>query len=282
MIMPGLDRLRRSAAAVAIAVAGACGVAQAGEDASPWDTHDRSAVRLIAGSPGAQAFLRAGIEITLKKGWHTYWRYPGDAGVPPRFDFTTSQNVDTVRVLWPAPRRIAEEGLSVIGYTDDVILPLVIVPRDRSKPAMLGLKIDYAVCERLCVPAHGTAQLALPRAPSSQDDALMQALARVPKKRALGEGSSLAIKSIAREAGSTRARVIIDVAGPANVDVFVEGPSPEWALPLPLAVTPSPPGLQRFAFALDGAPPGAQYEGAAITLTAVAPDDAIETSAAIP
>ncbi len=71
----------------------------------------RSAVRLIAGSqPAGAAVIRAGIEIKLKPGWHTYWRYPGDAGVPPRFDFQGSKNVKAVEVLWPAPQRIPEAG----------------------------------------------------------------------------------------------------------------------------------------------------------------------------
>ena len=282
MIMCGFDRLRRSAAVVAIAVAAVCGIGRAAGDASPWDGNDRTAVRLIAGSSGAQEFIRAGIEIRLKPGWHTYWRYPGDAGVPPRLDFTASQNVDTVRVLWPAPRRLTEEGLSVIGYAEDVILPLVVVPRDRTKPAMLRLAIDYAVCERLCVPTQATAELALTGAPSSHDDMLVQALGRVPKRLALGEASPLAVKSIARESASTPARVIIEVAGPANVDVFAEGPSPEWALPLPTALAPSAPGVARFAFALDGAPPGMRYEGALITITAVMAGEAVETVVPIP
>ena len=111
-------------------------------------TPARSAVRLIAGSSrhAAARRRRAGIEIRVKPGWHTYWRYPGDAGVPPRFDFAGSQNVKAVDVLWPAPQAIPEEGLTVIGYTDNVILPLAVVPQNRAKPVTLRLKLDYAVC----------------------------------------------------------------------------------------------------------------------------------------
>ena len=107
--------------------------------------------------------MRAGIEIRLKQGWHTYWRYPGDAGVPPRFDFTGSQNVKSVEVLWPAPRRLPEAGLDTIGYDRDVILPLRVTPQDQAKPVMLQVKADYAICEKLCVPAQTKAGLALSR-----------------------------------------------------------------------------------------------------------------------
>src|SRR6185369_1892378 len=105
------------------------------QDASRWDGDARSAARLIAGTQRLAAAMRAGIEIKLKSGWHTYWRYPGDAGVPPQFDFKASQNVRQVEVLWPAPERLPEfSGLTVVGYDRDVILPLRVVPQDPAKP----------------------------------------------------------------------------------------------------------------------------------------------------
>jgi len=202
--------------------------------------------------------------------------------------------VKSVDVLWPAPQRLAEAGGVAIGYVNNVIFPLRIVPADAGKPVVLRLKLDYAVCEKLCVPAEARAELALNgRAPaqrlssaqgllsqgaSPQDAALSAAEARVPRKLRLGEGAPLAVRSVRRDLGAPRSRVIVDVATPPGADValFAEGPSAEWALPVPMAIDGAPPGLQRFAFDLDGAPPGAKYEGAAITLTAVAGDQAIE------
>src|SRR6516162_9605603 len=268
MRISGFERLRRTAAPGAIGICAlsliAAGNASAAEDASRWDGDSRSAVRLIAGS-AAGSVLRAGVEIRLKSGWHTYWRYPGDAGVPPRFDFTGSQNVKAVDVLWPAPQPIPEHDLVTIGYTGDVILPLAVVPENAAKPVKLRLKLDYAVCAALCVPAEGKAELEA-------------AEARVPKKTVLGEGTTLAIKSVRREDAAGRGRVIVDVAAPAGprVALFAEGPTSDWALPVPKGVDGAPAGLQRFAFALDGAPPGATYDGAAIALTAVAGNIAIE------
>jgi DsbC/DsbD-like thiol-disulfide interchange protein len=279
----GSDILRRTAAAFAIGALGGINCVAAADGTSPWDGDARSAVRLIAGSPagGGTAGLRAGIEIRLKPGWHTYWRYPGDAGVPPRFSFAGSQNLQTVDVRWPAPQRIPEQGLTVIGYAGDVILPLVIVPLNATKPVKLRLELDYAVCEKLCVPAEGKAELMLPASRAVRDSALADAEARVPKKRALGEGSTLAIRSVRREHGPVRGRVTVEVAAPfaSSVALFAEGPTPEWALPVPVTENGAPTGLQRFAFDLDGAPPGAHYAGAAITLTAVAGKQAIEVTA---
>jgi DsbC/DsbD-like thiol-disulfide interchange protein len=276
-----IGRVRRSVAACTIAF-GACGaLALAGEDASSWDGDTRGAIRLIAGSSQEGSPLRAGIEIRLKLGWHTYWRYPGDAGVPPQFDFAGSRNVSAVTVQWPAPRRMVEHGLSVIGYDESVILPLVIVPQNRAEPVTLRLKAEYALCEKLCLPAQGAAQLVLGAGNSPSDAALAKAALRVPKKRGLGETGQLVIRSVRREGTGPQSRVMIDVAAPAGtpVELFAEGPAPDWTLPVPLADGAPAGGLQRFAFDLDGAPPGASYAGAVLTITAVAGHEAIEVRA---
>src|ERR1700753_1702320 len=72
------------------------------QDASPWIRDGHSAIRLLAGSRSGTVLL-GGIAIQLQPGWKTYWRTPGDSGVPPRFDFSKSENIEAVTVLWPAP-----------------------------------------------------------------------------------------------------------------------------------------------------------------------------------
>lgn len=285
MTMQSLRPGRSVAAVLLVMGAAAMGAdqtraADSTDNASPWDGDARSAVRLIAGArpSGQGAPLRAGVEIRLKPGWHTYWRYPGDAGVPPRFDFAGSQNVKTVEVLWPAPRRLPEAGLDTIGYDRDLILPLQVTPQDEGKPVRLRVKVGYAICEKLCVPADSKAELALTGGPGAQDAALTAAEARVPRKAALGAAAALAVRAIRREDGGGRPRVVVDMAVPAgaSVDLFAEGPTPEWSLPLPAPVDGAPAGLRRFMFELDGAPPGVAYGGAVISLTAVTDGDAIE------
>jgi len=287
MLLVGAAALGSAVLGAAVVGAAVVGADQAwaadsisADSASPWDGDARSAVRLIAGGrPSAQgAPLRAGVEIRLKPGWHTYWRYPGDAGVPPRFDFAGSQNVKAVEVLWPAPRRLPEAGLDTIGYDRDVILPVRVTPQDEAKPVRLQIKIGYAICEKLCVPADSKAELALTGGPGAQDAALAAAEARVPRKAELGAAAALAVRSIRRENGGGRPRIVVDMAVPAGVsaDLFAEGPNPEWSLPLPAPVDGAPAGLRRFVLELDGAPPGVTYEGAMISLTAVTNGDAIE------
>jgi DsbC/DsbD-like thiol-disulfide interchange protein len=246
-------------------------------DASPWHTDSHSAVRLIAGD-SKQSVLSAGIEIELGSGWKTYWRYPGDSGVPPRFDFAQSENVKAVTVHWPAPHRFTDESGNTIGYKERVVFPLQVVPADAKKPVTLRLKLDYAVCEKLCIPAQDNAELPLGTDASTLAPTLAAATTLVPKPSALGDGGPLAVRAVRREG---KDRVAVDVAAPAGdpVDLCAEGPTPDWALPLPEPVSGAPAGLQRFAFALDGLPPGASAQGANLTLTLVAGSTAIEVIA---
>jgi DsbC/DsbD-like thiol-disulfide interchange protein len=256
-------------------------VARAADDVTRWDGDARSAARLVAGSQrAADGALRAGVEIRLRAGWHTYWRYPGDAGVPPKFDFGASQNLKHAVVLWPAPQRIVEAGGSTLGYSSDVIFPVRVEPVDAKKPVLLRLKLDYAICEKLCVPAQATAELALGtfKRSTSSDTALAAAETRVPRVAKLGAGGALAIAAVRREE-SKPPRVVVDVAAPSDaVDLFAEGPTAQWALPVPTKIDGAAPGQQRFAFELDGLPPGESDRGALLTLTATIPDDAVEVA----
>jgi DsbC/DsbD-like thiol-disulfide interchange protein len=257
----------------------------AAQDATAWQHEAHAATRLIAGSPQKTpdgSILRAGIEIRLDPGWKTYWRYPGDTGVPPTFDFAGSQNVKSTTVQWPAPESFSDgAGGHSIGYVGDVILPLTVTPADPAQPATLHVKLNYAICGTLCVPAE--AALAISLTGKGADDAAMNtAEQRVPKRVALGRqsGNALAILAVHRVGGGAHDEVVVDVAAPAGAPValYAEGPTPDWALPLPEPAGPATAPKRRFTFALDGLPPGATAKGAAIMLTAVSGGNAIEVS----
>ena len=264
----------------------ACSLAPArAQGVSAWDADKHSAARIIVGVPQSSAdaiLLRAGIQIRLDPGWHTYWRYPGDSGAPPNFDFSGSDNVKTATVLWPAPERFPDgAGGHSVGYFGELILPLRIAPKDAAKPSSLRLKLDYAVCADICIPARANLVLPLSGGVGASDDMLRAAEARVPRRVALGAGTGVAIRSIRREPAGAQERVVVEVAAPADspVELFVEGPTPDWSLPLP---EPSPiisaatQGTRRFVFDLDGVPPGANADNAPLTFTVVSPNDAIE------
>ena len=235
-------------------------------DASPWDGGVHSAARLIADATAQ----RAGVEIRLAPGWKTYWRYPGDSGVPPHFDFAGSQNVKSVTVRWPAPQRLTDESGVTIGYKHDVVFPLAVVPQDAAKPVTLRLKLDYAVCEKICVPADAKAELTLD-GPGAFADRIAASDARVPRPAKLGGDGALSIRTARRESN----KVVVEVVSAHEAQLFAEGPTADWALPVPVRGEQAG-GVQRFSFDLDGLPPNTRPYGATLMLTAVAGGDAIE------
>ena len=245
------------------------------EDASPWQRDGHSAVRLLAGSRSGSVLL-GGVAFELQPGWKTYWRMPGDSGVPPRFDFSKSENVEAVTVLWPAPLKFDDgAGGHSLGYHNQVVLPLRIVAKNADKPVTLRAEISYAVCEKLCIPVEANAELAFNSVASTEDSALFAALDTVPKPANVGDPNPLTIRDVKRD-GKTR--VMVDVVTPdtREVNLFVEGPTPDWSLPIPTPVEHGSPGVRRFVFELDGLPPGVKPEGAALKFTLVGADRSYE------
>jgi len=245
------------------------------QDSSPWQRDGHSAVRLLAGSRSG-AVLLGGIAFQLQPGWKTYWRNPGDSGVPPRFDFSRSENVEAVTVLWPAPMKFDDgAGGHSLGYKGQVVLPLRIVPKSTDRPVTLRADINYAVCEKLCIPVEARAELPFTSVASTEDSALFAALDTVPKPANVGDPNPLTIRDVKRDG---KASVLVDVVSPDGqpVSLFVEGPTPDWALPVPDLRENAPTGVKRFAFELEGVPPGVSPEGAALKLTLVGGDRAYE------
>jgi len=245
------------------------------QDASPWQRDGHSAVRLLAGSRSGTVLL-GGIAFQLQPGWKTYWRTPGDSGVPPRFDFSKSENIEAVTVLWPAPTKFDDgAGGHSLGYNDGIVLPLRIVAKNADKPVTLRADIDYAVCEKLCIPVKANAELGFASVASTEDSALFAALDTVPKPANVGDPNPLTIRDVKRYGKSA---VLVDVVSPdaREINLFVEGPTPDLGLPVPKLLKSGPPGVKRFAFDLDGVPPGVNPAGAALKLTLVGGERAYE------
>src|ERR1700759_906458 len=267
--------LRAALGFAAALLASAFAVEAQAQDASPWQKDGHSAVRLLAGSRSG-AVLLGGVAFELQPGWKTYWRTPGDSGVPPRFDFSKSDNVEAVTVLWPAPTKFDDgAGGHSFGYHDTVVLPLRIVAKNADKPVTLRAAVNYAVCAKLCIPVEASAELPFTSVASTEDSALFAALDTVPKPANVGDPNPLTIRDVKRE-GKTE--VLVDVVTPDDrpVNLFVEGPTPDWGLPVPKPVEHSPPGVKRFSFQLDGVPPGVNPEGAALKLTLVGGEKSYE------
>lgn len=111
-----------------------------------------ASVSLIDGWRLADGAVIAGIAVRLAPGWHTYWRDPGEVGMPPSFDWSASGNLAEVAMDWPTPKLFDTFGSRSIGYQDAVVLPVRLTPRDPARPVDVVLNLRLGVCAEVCVP----------------------------------------------------------------------------------------------------------------------------------
>lgn len=187
-----------------------------------------SQVTLLSGGKQGEHWL-AGIEITLDQGFKTYWRNPGESGLPPRFDWSGSENLASAEILWPAPARHEDAGGIAYVYSRKVVLPVRVKAASPDKPVKLALSADYGICKDICIPAHAELGAALSEAGPDRA-AIEEALAKVPRPQALGEQAELSVLS-AEPSGSEKSTLTVTVQAPTGTKpvLFAEGPE-NWYL----------------------------------------------------
>ena len=107
--------------------------------------------RMLPGIENENGTRTAGIRLTLAEGWKTYWRSPGEAGIPPNLDWSQSRNLAEAKILWPRPELFVSFGMQTIGYSESVVLPIAITPEDPGKAVHMHLTADFGVCKEICV-----------------------------------------------------------------------------------------------------------------------------------
>lgn len=275
-------RLLAGALALGLVVAPALACHPAAAAESPWAMESYSRVRLVSGSVGDKGETRrlAGVQIRLDPGWKTYWRNPGDSGVPPRFDWSRSKNLKAVRVLYPAPHRFAEASGTAIGYEDEVVFPVEIIPERLGEPVELKLNVDYGLCKMLCIPNEASLSLDLPPPDASakgQDVLLERFTGLVPKPAATD--ALPAVAGTAAKLDGAKPELVIDTVfppGAAGADLFIE--AGDVYVPVPKPFGPLEGGKQRFVVSFGSAAEAGAVKGKPLTLTLVWDGGARETS----
>lgn len=121
----------------------------------------------------------AALHLRLEPGWKTYWRAPGDSGIPPSFDWNGSRNIGAVRFHWPRPEVSEGAAGRTIGYSRELILPMEVVPARKGDPMHLQAEVELGVCKDICVPASFRFSVTLP-GPGQKDEAIARALRQRP------------------------------------------------------------------------------------------------------
>lgn len=152
------------------------GIAAAGTAAAQVQPSAQVAqARLLQGWRQPDGSHLAAIAIDLAPGWHTYWRAPGEAGIPPRFDWSGSRNLRSVAYEWPRPERFSLYGVRTLGYAGALVLPVRMVPEDPDAPIEAELALSYGVCRDICIPAEASLAAQLPAQGPAQNRAPIEA-----------------------------------------------------------------------------------------------------------
>lgn len=136
---------------------------------SAWVDNQDSQIRLVSAQSavGDGDSVSVGVQIRLAPGWKTYWRDPGDAGLPPRLDWTGSRNVAAAEIAWPAPKRFTTFGFDSFGYAEEIVFPVTVKPQQPGQPVAARVAVEYMICAEICVPASAELALDLPAGPAA-------------------------------------------------------------------------------------------------------------------
>lgn len=170
----------------------------------------------------------AALKFSLADGWKTYWRAPGDAGIPPRIGWRGSRNLDAVEIVWPTPQQTTTSGMRTIGYADDLVLPLRLTPGQAGRAIALQVRLELGVCKDICMPVEMTVAADLPPGIRERDPRIAAALAARPYTAAEAGVGRVACSLSPIDGGGLRlvAEVDMDQMG-AREWIVVETDSPD-------------------------------------------------------
>jgi DsbC/DsbD-like thiol-disulfide interchange protein len=161
-----------------------------------------------------------GVLIELDPGWKTYWRMPGEAGIPPEFTWTTSAPAE-VKVSFPAPARHADQSGETVGYETSALFPVAVTPETATE-LDLGLELFFAVCKDICIPATASARITLS---TMMVDPSGSARVEDAKKAVPVQGSAVRSASLVMEGGKPVLQLELEEM---PEDIFVEAPGPAY------------------------------------------------------
>lgn len=266
-------------AAAILGIAAGSAALAAVTSSSAWINSTSSKVRLVSGivELDGKPTLLAGVQLRMNSGWKTYWKNPGDSGVPPAFDWTGSKNLKQAEMLYPAPHSFADANGIAIGYDDEVVFPVKLTPEREGEPIELKLAFSYGLCMDLCVPNDVSLALALPPELGKGDAALIESfIARVPKAGKQGVLPELSF--VEAKLAATPPELLVDTVfppGATGTALFIYAGN--VFIPASKPLGPLDGGKQRFAIVFATPSEAAAVKGKTLALTLVSDQGSTET-----
>ncbi|MBY8974223.1 hypothetical protein KHP62_00290 [Rhodobacteraceae bacterium NNCM2] len=183
---------------------------------------------IVPGDPGADGARLIGLRLDLAPHWKTYWRSPGEMGIPPTIDFSKSANLEKIEIFWPRPEVFESFGHATIGYSDEVVLPIRITPADPAARIDVKIDLDLGVCKDICVLETTSLSQSIPADLRDGGEIIARAMASVPKSGAAA-GLSSATCTIAGAGKDRQFSAALTFDHPVSEPMVVlEGPEGVW------------------------------------------------------
>ncbi|WP_300012648.1 protein-disulfide reductase DsbD domain-containing protein [uncultured Roseobacter sp.] len=205
----------------------------AGLTALPLSAQERFAMpvtaQVLPGWVQSDGTRVAAVHLSLEPGWKTYWRAPGDAGIPPSFDWSGSNNLKSASVSWPTPKVFEENGMRSIGYADELVIPVTLAPKRTGDPVRVRLTMDIGICSDICIPHQLTFDETISSTETRPTPAIAAALAQSPySEREAGVTAAKCRIEPTPDGLRIEARVRVPSAGGPEVMVIEPGLGDVW------------------------------------------------------
>jgi thiol:disulfide interchange protein DsbD len=133
--------------------------------AAPVVKTEHVEARLVAERVSAQPGkpFTVGLQLRMAPHWHTYWKNPGDSGLPTKIQWVLPEGWKAGEIQWPYPKPLPIGPLVNYGYEDEVVLLTELTPpANASRPASIKARAEWLVCKDVCIPEKGELDLAMP------------------------------------------------------------------------------------------------------------------------
>lgn len=201
----------------------------ASETRAGSELDDLVRIEVLDGGMTRDGTYLAGLRLTLSDGWKTYWRAPGEAGIPPSFSWRGSRNVGDLAITWPEPEVFDTNGMRTIGYSDVIVLPVEITPASATGAVRLKGSMDIGLCSDVCIP--GTLDFDhRVDAEAGRNPAIAAAMAQRPYSASeAGVKSATCRLTPTSDGMRVEARITMPSAGGTEIAVIEPGDPSLWA-----------------------------------------------------
>lgn len=247
---------------------------------SAWVETEGGRIRITALPPSSDGVIRAILDVDLLPGWKTYWRDPGDAGIPPSVNFEGSTNIEQLRLDFPPPERV-DDGYSVwAGYTYPVAFPLTLTQDKAGAASVLEAQVFLGICKTICIPVQNSFSLTVDpnaKANSFEQRIVDKAYSQIPEQA----GHDISIRELTflmRDQALS-----VSIAHPdtmSDLDLFLTAPS-GWYFDIPERVGGND-GVSQFNISVIDAPGEKSLSGTELQILVTSPTRSMETISKVP